>query len=291
MHKEEDMKKSEKGIITTKGLIYALLTWTAALAPSSFAETGFLIWGNGGDGSQNQALVASGMEKYCKLEVCTDAISLGGNILPRGVRKLNDPQFKKKFQIPYQAFKFPIKLLLGEIDYLGNPRAQVEYGKTNPRWQMPANQYSFEKDGSVFIAIDTHDVKLNPEQTLAFLRNQSSNQTGFKIVLGHDNLKNGINSQTEENQGLKALTSELLSQKVDFYFSAGSFHKELRKIGNLYQVVVGTGSKYTSSGFDHDTLFSSGSLGFVHLLNTSQSMRLRFMDETGKVQYEKIFSK
>ena len=67
-------------------------------------------------------------------------ISVGDNFYENGVASLQDPHWQQSFEHVYAAksLQVPWYVVLGNHDYRGNVDAQLDYGKTHPRWNMPA---------------------------------------------------------------------------------------------------------------------------------------------------------
>src|SRR5882672_10644893 len=98
-------------------------------------------WGR--DGKRGQLEVSEAMNKTTHLITPKFIISTGDNFYPDGVKTVDDKQWQTSFEKVYTAdgLQCPWYVVLGNHDYHSNPQAEVEYSKTNKRWQMPSRYY------------------------------------------------------------------------------------------------------------------------------------------------------
>jgi len=190
-------------------------------------------------------------------------ISTGDNIYGKGVKSVDDPQWKTKFENVYtgehiQKDWYPI---FGNHDYLGNVPAQLEYAKKNPRWKFPDFYYVIpkEKDNELydFFMIDTNlMVSGKDEEMLIWLEKAlSESNAKWKIVVGHHMIRShGVYGDQ------KFMMKKLISG-------------------------AGGGSRDTSWGVN--TIFSATNGGFMGLTISNQVMYLEFLDKYGEVQFAK----
>jgi acid phosphatase len=104
----------------------------------------FLVFGDWGrNGQRDQTSVATQMALAAKSANARFVISVGDNFYESGVTSVDDPQWQTSFENVYQdrALQVPWDVVLGNHDYLGNCDAQLEYGRTHPRWNMPARYF------------------------------------------------------------------------------------------------------------------------------------------------------
>lgn len=125
---------------------------------------------------------------------------LGDNFYPDGVSSINDEQW---LNFKNTNIDFPIYAILGNHDYLGNVKAQIEYNKNN--WNLPNFYYKKTFDNIDFFFIDTSIIlpnfsnidytivksKLGHEpleyckKMLDWLEDELTKTKNYKIVVGH----------------------------------------------------------------------------------------------------------
>src|SRR5687768_12237442 len=76
-------------------------------------STGFLFVGDTGTGGEGQKAVAKAMKSYCRTEKCEFVLLLGDNFYPVGVKSVDDPQWKTKFEDPYGELRLDFFVSLG----------------------------------------------------------------------------------------------------------------------------------------------------------------------------------
>jgi len=96
-------------------------------------------------GAENQKRVADVMEKLAGTLKPKFILSLGDNFYIRGVKNLEDPQFKESFVDVYRyghLEELPWQVSLGDHDHRGNVTAMLLW--QNEKWQLPSPYYSFQ---------------------------------------------------------------------------------------------------------------------------------------------------
>ena len=127
-------------------------------------------------------------------------ILLGDNFYPGGVKSVKDPKWNiiKDLQFECQIFS-----VLGNHDYFGDPKSQIQFKEAN--WNLPNYFYKKTIEYIDFFFIDTSIIqpdysnlnyfivksKIDKEplefgkEILAWLDNELRNSTNIKIVVGH----------------------------------------------------------------------------------------------------------
>ena len=174
---------------------------------------------------------------------------------------------------------------MGNHDYLGNVRAQVEYSRHSDNWKMPACYYSFSLEaGSVsadFFVIDTYPIRLGDrvaDSQLRWLESGLSQSTAtWKIVMGHHPaFSNGDHGRSWViRRTFEGLFAEY---GVDLYFSGHDHDLQLLETsGEWLQVVSGAGANVRPVRWMEDTLFAESQQGFVWARLTETEMALHFV--------------
>jgi tartrate-resistant acid phosphatase type 5 len=252
---------------------------------------GIILVGDTGTGTQEQFDVARGIEAYCAKHRCDLGLLLGDNIYPKGIKDVEDEQMLDKFEIPYSDLNFPFYPVIGNHDDQGSWQAQVEY--ESPHWIMPGRWYSIG-DGKLWqaFALDTNESAFKkkkwPQQREWLDHELSSSQAKWKIAYGHHPVFSyGLHG---DDSALKTYLKPILERnEVDFYVAGHDHNKQLFEREGVNYIISGAGAK--SLGFMRKCGcdFRASTLGFAHLLLSEDVALLRFMDQDGKVEYEKEF--
>ena len=91
--------------------------------------------GDFGSGDEGQKKVADLMEYLIDKYGCKLILGLGNNIMPKGIKSVNDKQLIDKFESPYKNLisnpKIKFYNILGENDYFSNSSvlSEIKYTK------------------------------------------------------------------------------------------------------------------------------------------------------------------
>jgi tartrate-resistant acid phosphatase type 5 len=252
---------------------------------------GVLFVGDTGMGDENQRLVAGGMNAFCLQNKCSVGLLLGDNFYPHGVSDTSDAQFQTKFEDIYKLLGFKFYPVLGNHDYGGNIWAQVDHESTH--WKMGGEFYSISAGWIDLFALDTQQLKRSsksPAQRRWLQDILPKSKATWKVVYAHHPVySHGFHGNSH---ALKKFLAPLLeSSDVDFYLSGHDHDKELISEGGVEYVVCGAGSKTRKIKRGQSTIFASDRLGFCHLLLSKESAVLSFLDETGSLEFQKVYPK
>jgi len=158
-------------------------------------QTVFAV-GDFGTGGSHQKKVAARMNEYAAMRKPLAIVSTGDNIYPSGVNSPADPQWKAKFENIYNLEHLKDLswiAVLGNHDYRGSTRAQVQYGELNKHWIMPDIYHATPCPGAetkvTFICLDTQMILKQNQgwlDQLSWLEKTLSETTSaFKVIVGH----------------------------------------------------------------------------------------------------------
>jgi len=161
-------------------------------------ETVFLVVGDWGTGGTLQRRIAASMTRVARSSGASFVVSTGDNIYPDGVDSATDPQWKTKYENIYKDLALPWWAVLGNHDHRGEPDAQIQYARTNPRWNMPGRTWC--KDipagaaaGASILGIDTTPMVQGAsgwKEQLTWLDQTLSARSGrATMVVGHHPLR------------------------------------------------------------------------------------------------------
>jgi tartrate-resistant acid phosphatase type 5 len=252
------------------------------LAFGGQAPVGFIFFGDWGTGTEDQIQTAKGMKHFCKKQLCEFGLLLGDNFYPDGVRDVNDPQFKTRFEEIYSPLGIQFFVALGNHDYHGNPQAQIEYTKKQASWHMPSPYYTFTQKAVQFFVLDTEQFN---EAQLEWLKKAISRSNAqWKIVLGHHPIYSyGQHGNTQELQ--RKLLPELKG-KVDYYLAGHDHDLQVIAKDGISFVVSGAAAKLRKTKMGSGSLFAQSKLGFSHLRIEGEKADLTILDANGDVLFQ-----
>ncbi len=260
----------------------------------------FYVIGDWGTGGKLQREVAAAMTRKSKIAKPQFILSTGDNIYPDGVQGADDPQWRSKFEDIYSAeqLQLPWYATLGNHDYRKNPDAQIDYGKTNHRWNMPARYYKFNKSDQEcsidFFAIDTQLITIGKGgEQLAWLERSLADSTAdWKLVFGHIMIRSyGV---YENPPAMVKLVKPILDKhNADAYFCGHDHNLQCIKYpeDKFYQIISGGGGGSRNPLTGNNLLFSAANGGFVSCATSKKSLAVEFINKSGDVLYTKIIEK
>jgi 3',5'-cyclic AMP phosphodiesterase CpdA len=244
-------------------------------------------------------------------------ILLGDNFYPGGVSTTNDPQWEKLYKVAFPT-EIPSFAVLGNHDYILNPKAQIDYSSLQPSWKMPFYYYDMITHLSSnltvhFIFIDT--CLLAEDITIPLLRNTDvralsqyqillraykkkqedwlkevlrTSTAKWKIVCGHYPVFS--NGPHTISRSLQEFLAPLFRQySVDFYLSGHDHNLQHMIKNNTNYIVAGAFcSSHMHNGISYEHInsrFQSSSSGYARFEITSNIVKLQFFSSDHRVLY------
>tara|TARA_B100000963_G_C22444605_1_gene588245 strand:- start:32 stop:871 length:840 start_codon:yes stop_codon:yes gene_type:complete len=270
----------------------------------------FIITADTGSGTKDQYKVAHSMKQLIQKKSIDSILLLGDNIYENGVQSVNDPQFKTKFEKPYEKINKKFYLCLGNHDYgndifQNNENYQIQYSKQSKKWNMDDKYYSIQKDNCEIFFLDTNFEYLKEKDIIQQFNTMSNkiknSKKKWKILCGHHpwrSVGGHGNAETRFEQFMNDLCSHP-DINIDLYLCGHDHCKNyiIKQIPNKKKtiglVVIGTGGKQYDENLlylknmkqnDSKLLFHSPNLGICHLMTTKNKLKLTFYNE--KLQTE-----
>lgn len=281
----------------------------------------FVAIGDTGKGNDGQRQVGQTIGTFCAANGCDFVVLLGDNFYPTGVTSTTDPQWETAFEQPYATVNAPFYAVLGNHDYGGNGSGtelakgdnEVAYTQVNPKWRLPAHDYTFSFGDADFFVADTNRsmFSLDTQAREDFARWVPASHATWKIAFGHHPyFSNGPHGNAGNYDGLglvpvangagvKAFLDERVCGKVDFYIS-GHDHSIQYLRGacsagagglNTQHIVSGGGAATTSLPGTQLVWYQSLSLGFVYVVIEGRALTASFYDATGALKYSRTTTK
>ncbi len=281
---------------------------------------GFYLLGDMGTGLEDQYKVSSSLENNISQNKNKDLFicGLGDNIYEEGCNCIDDNQFIKKFEEPYQNINDKIKfyMSLGNHDYgynlwdlKGNSIHQIDYGiqsqKKGKKWYMPSRYYTFTKGDIDFFVIDTNFVnqtKNEIEDQIKYLVEKlNSSKKKWKILYGHHTLRS-VGGHGNAEKEMEDFSHQLLEKSsFDIYMCGHDHNKQLinTTINNkdITLIVCGTGGKVyhketkLKNVGEGELEFCSGNLGYAYCTPLKDTLKFQFYDDSNNLEYEYIKKK
>ena len=237
-----------------------------------------ILWlGDTGSGSEYQRQVAEASARTCEEKGCDLAFLLGDNFIQNGVRGVDDPQFRSKFEQIYSQ-QIPFYAVLGNHDLKGDWRAQIQYTNHSDRWMMPDVNYQLNA-GPVFIQAINSTCTFRSMWTIF----QKTAQP-WRILCSHKPfVTNG------RHPGMLWLEKRLIRNSgTRFVFSGHNAGLEHLKQHNIDQIVSGGGGTELPDFVDQKSpfsLFHAHTLGYVWTSFTSSTATAVFHNQNGDEIY------
>jgi acid phosphatase len=262
-------------------------------------------WGRQGRPDQKQ--VAQQMALACKNAAAGFVVSVGDNFYERGVTSLDDDHWQRSFETVYDApsLQVPWYVILGNHDYVGKCQPQLDYGKTHPRWIMPARYYTriYPVDSATRLEcfyIDTcpfiEEYRNNPEfgelvgqdagRQLQWLdRSLAESKAEWKLVFGHHPVYSSGLAHGNQPEIIEHILPLLQKYQVQAYFAGHDHDLEHLKAGDLDLIVSGAGSEHRPVKTPATSPFSQAVSGFALVSLRRDEMQVRFIDNLGNLLY------
>jgi tartrate-resistant acid phosphatase type 5 len=272
------------------------------------AGLNFLVFGDWGrKGELDQVQVAEQMAKAAKEMNAKFIISVGDNFYENGVSSVDDTQWKISFEDVYHAesLQIPWQVILGNHDYHGDCDAQIAYGKTSPRWKMPAHYYvqSQQIDAATtadFFYLDTTPMAQTngadgrarasatkqdvPKQLAWFKAALASSKAQWKIVVGHHPIYSG-GEHGDTPELVENILPLLHKHKVQAYFNGHDHDLQHLIAGKVNLFDSGAGSQMRPTKKTEHTKFAMTCSGFTTVNLQADKMNVRMIDNFGTTVY------
>jgi acid phosphatase len=276
-----------------------------------------LIFGDGGKGNEGQFKVAKSMYDDCSRSNCDFAMVLGDNVYSKGVKDLDDPLFHDVFEKPYENFnrfeRFDIWTILGNHDWSGSEKAQIEYSKRSNLWRMLALDYAIPNlpNWLYVYGLDTTRIASghwlptkkkiideNWDNQLERARKHLCDKNGWKVLFAHHPIySTGKEGNLDKEKRLeKNLLPFIKECKIDFFVTGHEHFLEHISSEHFQQIISGSASQLrtaTKSLYRNGTVqkFKDVTLGYIRLnINESKAI-FRYFNTDNVEIFRKEFDK
>ena len=287
-----------------------------AQTPQAPDALNFLIMGDWGRrGESDQVQVADQMGIVANSIGAAFVIAVGDNFYENGVASIHDSHWEQSFEKVYTSpfLQIPWYAILGNHDYHDNCDAQIEYGKTSPRWRMPARYYQqthalghgvtadfFYIDTTPMIReyyypyleektrdkVITQDV---PKQMAWFKSALAASKAQWKIVIGHHPIYSG-GEHGDTKELIQNVLPLLHEHGVQAYINGHDHDLQHLMAGDINLFCSGAGSSVRPTTNTVHTRFANASSGFMAISLGTDKMDIRMIDWRGSVLYRTTVS-
>lgn len=282
----------------------------------------FLLMGDFGRyGQFYQKEVAAQMGKAAATLDSKFVVTVGDNFYPNGIRSTQDYSWIASYESIYTDYSLQNDwfVALGNHDYRGNLKAEIDYSSISRRWHLPSTYYKKMielEDGNklLLLVMDTSpfidsyykkgsDMYENiiAQDTTAqkkwLIKELETNDTAvkWKIVVGHHPLYSG--GKRKDSQETKSFETKFAAifdtYKVDAYFCGHEHDLQIIKPKNRYttQFLSGAACEVRPSGTREGTLFFAEKAGFMTFSLTNSQLLAQVIDAEGHVIFKTIIDK
>ena len=302
-------------VASQTALVGELMTQSARAEDASAGALNFSIIGDWGrHGRPDQMAVAQQMGLACAKAKAAFVISVGDNFYEDGVASVDDTHWKNSFERVYAApsLQVPWYVALGNHDYRGSVQAQLDYGKNNARWKMPARywrqvmavdpatnvEFFFIDTSPMISAYATHPEnkqmgielpKQNVPQQLAWLDQALASSTApWKLVIGHHPIYSaGLGHGSGEDLITKLLPL-LQKHGVQVYICGHDHDLQHLQTGDVQLFISGGGSEHRPVFSIPESKFGRAASGFAMASLSAHEMQVRFVDDGGTLLYTAV---
>jgi tartrate-resistant acid phosphatase type 5 len=236
-----------------------------------------LAFGDYGDGSEAQRLVAAAMLRYHREHPFDFAVTLGDNFYPSGMESPADPRWQTWWSALYDPLKIPFYATLGNHDWNqpNSPAAEVLYTRESTSWRMPATYYTFTAGPVQFFALDTD--LISEAQRLWLTAELDRSPATWKVVYGHHPIYS--EGQHEDNNVKIEQLLPVLKDRADVYL-AGHDHdmQHLAPEGRLHFFIAGSGGKLRTIEPGPRSLFARSANGFAVIEADARTLTVTFVE-------------
>lgn len=263
----------------------------------------FLVFGDWGNGSSTQSLVAEAMSEVCAINGCDFVIGVGDNFYPSGVASTTDAYWNDRFEAIYDL-DVPFYMTLGNHDWGGvsaydstYAQAQVDYTLVSDRWVMPDTTWTEVLGNITFIGLDTNTIYFNyGSAQAAWLPGElAAATTDWTMIVGHHPYQsNGMHGNAGEydgatgrGQSVKDFFDAYVCGQADVYF-AGHDHSlqwPVSSCGGTELLISGGGGGHSSIVGTGSTNFEKASAGFLWVEVVGPVMTAVFYDSAATELY------
>jgi len=291
--------------MNARSLLSALAVAVAARTAS--AQTSFLVIGDWGrDGAGFQTAVAKQMATAAARIHAAFVVSVGDNFYEEGVQTSHDNQFKTSFEDIYKApsLQIPWFVAIGNHDYHGNVDAEIDYGKIDARWHMPARYFTvhqkiddttsldlFFLDTSPFVTqyrtedkYKSHVAGIDTKAQVHWLDSAMGASTAkWKMVIGHHPIYSASPKHGNTPELIAAINPLLIKYHAQVYLCGHDHNLQHLRLNHVDYFVSGGGSEARPAGHGAHTLWSATSPGFLAVEMSAASMRAQFINQRGMI--------
>jgi hypothetical protein len=285
--------------------------------PEEEGQLKFLVLGDWGRrGTERQRNVAEQMARVAEKVGAKFVFTTGDNFYNSGVDDVRDSHWRQSFENVYTqpSLQIPWYPALGNHDYRGSVRAQIEYSERSDRWKMPAPYYTFVEDlgngESVrFIILDTlplyrtrfNEIKGEGDahqreamEQLAWLDSTlAASESDWNLVFGHHPIYSAGAVHGDTDHFIDGLKPILVKHGVQAYF-AGHDHslQHLEDEGeDLEYFVSGAGAKLSGTESHPRAAFMTSRPGFALVALAPEQMLVQFIDSDGNILYGDVLER
>ena len=253
-----------------------------------------VAFGDYGSGNSHQQAVAQAIGKRHAAAPFDFGITMGDNFYRCGVRNLEDPLWKSRWEDLYGPLGILFYASLGNHDY-GRPPVvcplqqasadtEVEYTSHSQSWRMPARYYTFAAGPARFFNIDTEGWSKEQLEWIGKALSASRNEPGIKwrIVYGHHPIyTSGVHlNQRRIGELRKELIPIFKEQKVDLYVSGHDHDMEHLRADGMEFFICGTGGAELRKVRHQqpNSVFTATVYGFLDLALSADKIGATFYD-------------
>lgn len=264
----------------------------------------------GWNGYRYQQEVADQMAKTADSVNAKFFVTCGDNFQTNVIASTEDPLWMINYENVYKGLSlmadwYPV---LGNHDYRGSPKAEIDYSKISHRWRLTNHYYTFVKNVNDSVSVrliflDTPPlvteyqdkpaeypelVKQDTAKEIKWLKGVLENsKEQWKLVFGHHPIYSANQKHGNTPEMIARIKPLVEKYNAQFYFSGHDhdFQHLREKGGNVDYIVTGTGGETRPCSTNEMSLFSKSEPGFSVVSLKGDSLRVGFVEAGGNLIY------
>ena len=257
--------------------------------------------GDFGSGNEGQKKVADLMEYLIDKYGCKLILGLGNNLMPKGIKSVNDKQLIDKFEFPYKNLisnpKIKFYNILGENDYFSNSSvlSEIKYTKKNKHWILPHNFYCFKKiinnTPVEFIGIDSNLSRMKNRKTQEqwLINTILESKSRWNILFTHHPWEN-FGEKEKCNSELNDLFNKInATKKIDLIISGHENTQQHIYIANKPNMIISGVGRVSNNlpilNIYKELKYSSNNLGCCMIDFSRNCLKISFFNIKKKREY------
>lgn len=253
------------------------------------------------------------MGKEAKRNQDQFVVTIGDNYHGKGISSATNQRWKTEYEDIYSdaSLQIPWYPTLGNHDYEGSPKAEIDYSKYSKRWKFYSRYYAQEEQIDditkiLIVHLDTppfvkeyqqhdeqyHVKEQNPARQTYWLDSLlSASKDRWVIVVGHHPIYSAAPKHGNTPELIYNILPVLERHHVPVYVCGHDHVLQHLSDNGMDFFVCGGGAEHREVNKRPDVVYGKGSLGFLSVTAYRDSMDFKMIDENDVILHETTMRK